>query len=161
MTLQLWLGVNPSIPYFDLQIRWDPTSSRWRYVSLSRCSGNQDFHFGWSKTADPSNLANGWCHFIVTTGLDLFDFPKLGHNTKYMIYGGNWYDTTLSGPPFEGAQILWIPKPANGVTTCTVPSTVGQSVFPLVNGDGVSDTFTPVPINTTSSAANAYVVSAY
>jgi hypothetical protein len=87
---------------------------------------------------------------------------KLGHNSNYLILGGNFYSNpTTPSPTFIGSAIFWAPLPANGDTTCALPPIVGTTAAPLKNGDGVSYTFTPVPVNTYTSASDGYVVSAY
>ena len=161
-SLAEFIGDVPGTPYCDPQIQWDPSAGRWLYVFLycNQADTVQFFVFGWSRTADPSNLATGWCAFGVRTEPSFFDFPKLGHNTKYMIIGGNMYDTSVPSTPFVQARIVWIPKPANGVTSCPTPPTFHYTVGPLLNGDGTT-AFTPVPVNTTTTALNGYVVSAH
>jgi hypothetical protein len=162
-SLPTWVGVAPGPSYCDPQVQWDPTAGRWLYVFLfcNAAANSQDFHFGWSKTSDPSDLVNGWCHFGVTTGSLLFDYPKLGHNSNYLIVGANNFDETMANPPFVSAAIDWIPLPANGDTSCTLPASVSTTPSPLLNGDGTTPTFTPVPVNTITAAADGYVVSAY
>jgi hypothetical protein len=93
----------------------------------------------------------------------LFDYPKLGHSGNFLSSGRNAFDVTQSSsnPPFVSALIAWIPLPANGVTACPTNPPIGSSSFPLKNGDGSTLTFTPVPVNTESNAADGYVVSAY
>ncbi len=152
-------------PWCDPQVQWDPTAGRWLFVILL-CNGTsatpQGFVIGWSRTSDPSALSPaGWCDFGVDTGTRLFDYPKLGHNTNYLIVGGNFYDfgISLSNPPFVGAALAWLSLPSNGDTTC--PIGTFNHVISLVNGDGVTNTFTPVPVNTDSAAGNGYIVSAY
>jgi hypothetical protein len=164
-TLDGFVGV-PGAPYCDPQIQWDPAANRWLFAFLlcNLQTTVQYFVVGWSRTSDPSNLsAGGWCQIGVQPANPyLFDFPKLGHNSNYLIVGGNFYNesTPTSNPPFVTAAIAWIQLPANGDTTC--PSvTVNGTSGPLKNGDGVTNTFTPVPVNTDSSATDGYVVSAY
>src|ERR1700674_991302 len=94
-SLAAFIGDTPPQPYCDPQIQWDPSAGRWLFVFLYCNPANmvQFFVFGWSRTADPSNLnlTTGWCAFGVNTARTLFDYPKLGHNSKYMIVGGNMY----------------------------------------------------------------------
>jgi Fibronectin type III domain len=160
--------IGTSDPWCDPQIQWDPSSSRWLVVILlcNTSSTLQGFITGWSKTSDPSDLVNGWCLIGVPLSPFLFDYPKLGHNSNFLIFGGNVYNESTApnpNPPFETAAMLWIRKPANGVITCpttTVP-VGGTTADPLKNRDGVTNAFTPVPVNTMTTAANGYVVSAY
>jgi len=165
-TLHDFIGDVFDDPFCDPQVQWDPTANRWLFSFLfcNTSSSQQAVVFGWSKTSDPSNLAAGWCVFAGSTDPFLFDYPKLGHNSKYIIIGGNFYDETTPtpNPPFVTAAIVWIAKAANGVTTC--PGTFPVSHItpaPLKNGDGVTKTFTPVPVNTFTGSGDGYIVSAY
>jgi len=159
-TLDGFVGQPPGVPLCDPQIQWDPAANRWLLEILYCGSGGQVFLVGWSKTSDPSTLSNaGWCLIAVSTGSQLFDYVKLGHNSNYLIVGGNFYNLPST---FVSAAIAWTALPANGVTTCpTNPTITGTTANPLKNGDGVTSAFTPVPVNTISSATDGYVVSAY
>ena len=111
-TLQQWLGKAPSAPVCDPQIEWDASSQRWLYVVLGCSFGLDAFNFGWSKTSDPSNFANGWCRFSRGTPGYLSDYPKLGHNNNYMIVGTNDFSDLL-GNAFLTSEIFWMAKPAS------------------------------------------------
>jgi hypothetical protein len=159
-SLANWVGVPPDTNYCDPQIQWDPTAGRWLYAFI-QCdpTGYQEIDFGWSRTSSPT-LTN-WCQFYQVSTPAVFDFPKLGHNSHYMILGGNVFDTApiTGGPVFVGVVLEWAHLPANGVTTCTPPG-LQQNTNYLLNGD-TSLTITAVPVNTTTGAANGYVVSAH
>jgi hypothetical protein len=146
----------------DPQVQWDPAANRWLFVVLA-CNNNpgaQGFLVGWSRTADPSTLSPaGWCSYGIQTNPNLFDYPKLGHNSNYLIVGGNFYDESFANPPFVSAAIAWFPLPANSDASCG-PTSLHHSGA-LVDGDGTTLAFTPVPVNTISSATDGYVVSAY
>jgi hypothetical protein len=112
---------NPSFPYCDPQIQWDPTAGRWLYafIMCDPTSDTQEFDFGWSKTSDPHDLVNGWCKYFLDLSstpdfpaAEIFDYPKLGHNSKYMIVGTNVFGVngTTNPDPF-GSGLLWIGKP--------------------------------------------------
>jgi hypothetical protein len=145
---------------FDPQIQWDPQANRWLYLSDDIGTGSKNFlAFGWSKTADPSDLVNGWCRFVVSTdigGKFFDDYPKLGHDNNHIIFGTNVYSNVF----FYTAHIWSVPKPAAG-TTCTAPSLTvfGSPTSPLSTADG-DPAFTPVPANTADSSTNGYVVAA-
>lgn len=165
-TLGSFVGV-PSNPYCDPQVEWDQSAGRWLYSYLL-CNTSSTvawFEFGWSKTSDPSDLANGWCHFAIRTDPFILDFVKLGHNSNYLIIGGNFYDlsVSLTAPPFVSAAMAWIQLPSSGTTTCTTLPPFGHTNTnpPLKNGDGVTPAFTPVPVNTDSSAGDGYILAAY
>ena len=166
-SLPTFIGDPFDDPFCDVQVQWDPTAGRWLFLFLyCPTSGSAEaVVFGWSKTADPSDLVNGWCSFAWQTTPYLLDYPKLGHNSRYLIIGANSYDmTTPSGnPPFVTARLGWMPKPASGVTTCptSVPITSTSAIGPIRNGDGTTKAFTPVPVNTMSGSTDGYIVSAY
>jgi hypothetical protein len=92
----------------------------------------------------------------------LSDYPKLGHSRNYMLVGTNNY-SDADQTTFVTAQITWMRTPNPGVSTCTAPAVrkTGSGGAPLKNGDGVTLTSTPVPVNTSTNAANGYVVSGY
>jgi len=165
-SLDAFIGQGAGVPLCDPQIQWDPAANRWLYAFLycNTASSVQRLPFGWSKTSDPSNLTSGgWCQFAVVNDPFLMDYPKLGHNSHYLIVGGNLYNETTpsTNPPFVSAGILWAPLPAsNSDTTCNPPN-LGATPLPLMNGDGTTPAFTPVPVNTDSNSTDGYVLSAY
>ena len=143
----------------DPQIEWDPVANRWLYAMVGIATGNNYLLFGWTKTADPSNLTGGWCTFGVFTGSDLQDYPKLGHDANWVIVGANAYSDVNSSFKFETAQIWAIPKPAASDSTCSSPVSAtffADAKHPLKNADGTL-AFTPVPANTTDTG-NDYIV---
>lgn len=147
---------------FDPQIKWDQQGGRWLYVADDIDSSNHNFlAFGWSKTADPSDLAGGWCRFVVSTdvaGRFLEDYPKLGHDNLHILIGSN----SVRGNSFFTAHVYSMPKPASGDTSCAAPSPItafGSPVSPLTTSDG-DIAFTPVPASTADSATAGFVVAA-
>ena len=162
--LYTWIP-NGLVGVCDPQMQWDPSANRFEFLLLG-CNlkaSPQRFYFGWSKTADPSDLVNGWCGFEVDTGSIQEASPKLGHNAKYLIFAANGYDVSdwPFGVPFVTAQIIWVPKPSNGDTSCHLPATIGTTTGVLKDGDGTTPAFSPVPVDTLTNASNGYVVSAY
>jgi hypothetical protein len=160
-------GVPSNYPLCDVQVQWDPAADRWLFSFLfcNTSSSSQGFYFGWSRTSNPEDLVNGWCVLGLQTTPYLLDYDKLGHNSKYLIVGGNFYDMTTpsTNPPFQSASILFAPLPATGDTGC-VPTgvfSVGSPGLPLKNGDGVTNAFTPIPVNTMSSSGDGYVIADY
>ncbi|HEV2034154.1 MAG TPA: fibronectin type III domain-containing protein [Candidatus Dormibacteraeota bacterium] len=155
-------GINTSDP----QIQWDPQGNRWFYgaVAFNSTLNNDYLLFGWSKTADPSDLAGGWCRYGSPTGANLPDYPKLGHDANFVTFGTNVYDG--SKPPlfpFVTADIWAISKPAASQSTCSgsVSAThFADATHVLKNSDG-TPAFTPVPANTSDAAANDYIVAAH
>jgi len=149
----------------DPQIQFDKTANRWFYAAIdcSNVAANFRLLFGWSKTADPSNLSTGWCRFLLNTSstgtnTGLSDYPKLGHNSVNLIIGTNDFNSSGS---FTTARVWMVPKPANGVTTCTPPTAhFTNPAGGLKNPDG-SAAFTPVPANQVDNPANGYITAAH
>src|SRR5215212_1758558 len=151
-----------SLTVTDPQIQWDGQGGHWLYAALGIASGANMLLFGWSKTADPSNLAN-WCLFGTPRGHLLDDYPKLGHDDNYVSIGVNVYDdTNAPSYVFLTANVFAIPKPQSGDASCSVSSVtyVTDPAHPLQNADG-SAAFTPVPANTADSSSSGYVVAAH
>jgi hypothetical protein len=153
-------------PYgFDPQIQWDEHWGRWIYVLGTFPFGPTAF--GWSKTADPTNLSTepggGWCLYLVDTEGTFDDYPKLGHSDSGITIGTNVFNF---GGEFVGARLWSISKPANPAV-CPEPEsgtespelTVGAFGPGLETEDGDLAS-TPVPANTADSSANSYVVAA-
>jgi hypothetical protein len=147
----------------DPQIQWDGQANRWLYAAVGVAAGNNVLLFGWSKTASPSDLVNGWCRFGSGRGKFLDDYPRLGHDDHFLLIGSNVYDDSVPGYGFVTADLWAIPKPAPGDASCTAPSTAfhfADGAHVLHNQDG-SDAFTPVPTNTSDASAVGYVVAAH
>src|SRR2546423_3386971 len=107
----------PPVSGGDPRFQWDPRSSRWYYLAYEDETQNAPFHlaFGWSKTADPTQLDDtGWCRFTLDTGALFPDYPKLGHDDQHLIFGVNAFD----GNDFVTAIVYSLPKPQNGEDTC-------------------------------------------
>ena len=152
-------GVSTSDP----QIQWDPQSSRWLYALVGIATGSNYLLFGWSKTGDPSDLANGWCQYGIPTGSNLQDYPKLGHDANFVTVGSNIYDDSKTGFPFVSANVWAIPKPAAADSTCSSPVTAtffADATHVIKNSDG-TPAFTPVPANTSDTGVNDYIVAAH
>ena len=150
----------------DPQIQWDPQGNRWFYDAVAF---NQSFTttyvlFGWSKTSDPSDLATGWCRYASATGSNIPDYPKLGHDSRFVIIGDNIYDGTKSSLPFVTADVWAISKPSTApISVCSGSVTAthfADKTHVLKNADG-TPAFTPIPANTFDSSANGYIVAAH
>jgi hypothetical protein len=157
VALESFIGF-PSDEVFDPQIQWDENWGRWIYVMDHVENAEHNFlAFGWSKTADPSNLSTGsgggWCGYFLATGEEFGDYPKLGHSDNGITIGTNVFTSV-----FLGSQLWTIAKPAEP-ETCPTPLSVALTTLPLETEDG-DVAFTPVPANTADSSANGYVVAA-
>jgi hypothetical protein len=134
----------------DAQIKWDQQAGRFEYASLDcgSAAGGEGFSFGWSKTSNPTDLANGWCKYHVDTGYSLEDYPKLGNDDNFLILGTNAFDDTAGY--YTGSHLFVLGKPAVGDTSCPLPA---ATEFTLP-----SDAFTPEPANVFGSSDTGFVV---
>jgi hypothetical protein len=171
LDLGSFVGAPGGITTSDPQIEWDAQANRWLYgaVGFDSTFTNNYLLFGWSKTADPSDLTGGWCRYGVWTGSNLQDYPKLGHDANFVTFGSNVFDGSKPGFPFVTANIWAIAKPAASDSTCS--SAVSAIYFAdathlLRNASDASLASTPVPANTTDAAPNVaapngYIVAAH
>ncbi len=160
--LASFVGVPAGVASTDPQIQWDPQANRWLYAEIGFATGNNYLVFGWTKTADPSDLAGGWCHYGIATGHNIEDYPKLGHDAHFLIVGSNVYDDG-TGFPFITANIWAIPKPAANDSTCSSAVTAtyfADATHLLKNTDGTL-AFTPVPANAADNVTNDYIFGAH
>jgi hypothetical protein len=163
LSLGSFTGSPSTLTNSDPQIEWDSQANRWLYGAVGIEAGKNFLLFGWSQTADPSNLSGGWCRYGVGTGSSLNDYPKLGHDANFITFGSNVYSDTLPTYPFITANIFAIPKPLAGDTTCSSPVSAwwfADATHILHNADG-SLAFTPVPANTADGSAPGYIVGAH
>ena len=163
MDLGAFAAAPSGVTMTDPQIEWNFQANRWFYLAIAFATGNNFVMFGWSKTSDPSDLANGWCRFGVGTGSSLNDFPKLGHDDNYLLFGSNVYDDSQSTEPFITANIWAYAKPAPGDSSCTGTGLAyyfADATHVLFNADG-TPADTPVPANTTQSSTGGYIVAAH
>jgi subtilisin-like proprotein convertase family protein len=148
----------------DSQFIWDASAGRWFYsftykkwVNNVRSSG---ILYGWSKTADPTDLSHGWCQMRIDTGQDFEDRPKLSTTATHIVLGTN---VDPVGAAYY-SRVWTIPKPANGSTACPTSPQTGVTAFgsrtaPLKSSDGtVVDS--PVPAIASDGGSTVYVVAA-
>lgn len=148
--------VGSSSPFVtsDPQISWDQDAQRWFYAVLvfnPDTPNTENFAFGWSTTADPTDLVSGWCHYAFFTGNLETDQPKLGHDESWLWIGVNEFDKSTMPHTFLSGGVFNIPKPARGDTSCGGPVTgflFFNKDFPMLNEDGTL-AFSPVPANVT------------
>jgi PKD repeat protein len=142
----------------DAQIRWDEQAQRWEYASLDcGLTGSEQLNFGWSKTADPSELSKGWCRYHEATGKVLEDYPKLGGDDQFLFIGTNGFEITPEKEEYRGSYVFAIPKPPAGEFTCPLESNVAAGIHKIPMPLSV---FTPVPANVYGGSSTGYVVAA-
>jgi hypothetical protein len=158
--LTTFIGASSGAQAGDVQIQWDQQAGRWFYAMLELYSNDDKIAFGWSKGGDLDTLTllnSDWCNFHIDTLSNLHDYPKLGHDSNFMLIGTNVYANNAN---FTTAGIWAIPKPAAGVTTCTAPTATlfGSALNPIRHLPPDSSVlFTPVPTNTTDASSTGYI----
>lgn len=172
LALEEFIGF-PEDSVFDPQIQWDAEWGRWIYAMDDVEEFENEFGeieeegylaFGWSKSADPSELSTefpgegagaGWCEYFIATGELLDDYPKLGHADAGITIGTN----VFAGESLLGSRLWSIAKPPSPQSCpALAESSIGVSPF-LKTADG-DEAFTPVPANTADGSAVSYVVAA-
>jgi hypothetical protein len=128
---------------FDVQVIWDPTTSRFYYAADDVVSSsNNRVAFGFSKTASPSSAAD-FCKYSIGFGSVFPDYPKLGDSQFFAMIGSNLFSGSNS---FLGSDLLAISKPPSG-TSCPAGSSfkLDDAAPLLINA--TTQAFTPVPAN--------------
>ncbi len=104
---------------FDPQMIWDPGTNRFYYVIDNIVSGADNrLEVGFSKTATPSSTAD-FCKYVMSTGADFYDYPKLGDTSNLWMVGANVFNSAGS---FLRSDVVALTKPAAG-STCPLGST--------------------------------------
>jgi len=137
---------------FDVQVIWDPTTSRFYYTMIDVESPTQNnLAFGWSKTASPtSGSSSDWCKYTISYGAQFPDYPKLGDSKYFALIGVN----VFSGNLFTGADALAITKPSSGTSCPSSPKLKTKS--DLMSSDSTF-AFTPVPANAIDTKDNGWI----
>jgi hypothetical protein len=137
---------------FDVQIIWDPTTSRFYYAMIDVASQTQNnLAFGFSKTASPSSgSGSDWCKYSIPYGPRFPDYPKLGDSKYFALIGVN----VFSGNLFTGADALAITKPSSGSGCPSSPKLKTKS--DLMTNDSTF-AFTPVPANEIDTKDNGWI----
>jgi hypothetical protein len=136
-------GAAASDDVFDVQIIWDPTTSRFYYAADQVVSStNNRLAYGFSKSASPSGPAD-WCKYSIGFGATFPDYPKLGDNRYFGIIGSNLYN---SSDVFQGSDLLAVSKPPAGTGCPAASSFKLGDAFPLMI-NATDRAFTPVAAN--------------
>jgi hypothetical protein len=147
-------GAASSDSVFDVQVIWDPTTSRFYYAADDVVSSSDNrLAFGFSKTASPSGAAD-FCKYAIGFGTVFPDYPKLGDSRFFAMIGSNLFSSNNS---FLGSDLLAISKPAAGAS-CPAPSTfkVDDAAPLMINAS--TQAFTPVPANEIDTNATGFAV---
>jgi hypothetical protein len=139
---------------FDVQVIWDPTTSRFYYAADDVVSAsNNRLVFGFSKTASPSSGAD-FCNYSIGFGATFPDFPKLGDSQFFAMIGSNLFNSSGS---FIGSDLLAISKPPGGSTCPAASSFKINDAAPLMI-NSTTPAFTPVPANEIDTNATGFAV---
>jgi len=140
----------------DPQMMWDPGTKRFYYLGLILVSANDnELTFGFSKTASPSSAAD-FCHYFITFGTALPDYPKLGDTKDFAVFGTNTFSNSSPSGSYIGSDLLALTKPPSGNTCPNASTFTLASKLAVQNQDG-SLAFTPEPANQTDTSKAGYV----
>jgi hypothetical protein len=163
VTFKEFMGKDTDL--FDPQVIWDPDTRRF-YFLMDDVVDNVDYRLAWgfSKTASPRGPED-WCKYSFGFGYGATafpDYPKLGSTTDFLLFGSNVV-RPIDGA-YLGADVAWVSKPADGVTTCPAEASFRQGVErdlrdPRVKDPGLNRLFTPVPATQVDPARTGWVVS--
>src|SRR3954453_20561026 len=92
----------PGQEIVDAQFLWDESAQRWFYSFTYKAAdgsfSTSGLLYGWSKSADPTDLEHGWCQMKIDPGTAFEDRPKLSVSATHIVMGtnaaprsGNWY----------------------------------------------------------------------
>ena len=152
-TINSLVGASSTDDVFDVQIIWDPTTSRFYYAADDVVSSsNNRVAFGFSKTASPSSAAD-FCKYSAGFGANFPDYPKLGDSQFFVMIGSNVFS---GGGSFLGSDLLAISKPPAGAS-CPAASTFKVDDAPLMT-DATTKAFTPVAANEIDTKATGFAV---
>jgi hypothetical protein len=137
---------------FDVQVIWDPTTSRFYYTMIDVESQTQNnLAYGYSKDASPSSgSGSDWCKYSISYGSQFPDYPKLGDSKYYALIGVN----VFSGEFFTGSDALAINKPSG--SGCQSSPKI-KTKTDLMSND-TTFAFTPVPANSIDTKGNGWMV---
>jgi len=142
----------------DPQMMWDAKTQRFYYSAVyydSLLLSDNGLAVGWSKTATPTSAAD-FCHYAISFGSKLPDYPKLGDSSDFVIYGYNRF--TDFAQTYDGSGFAMLNKPPAGATCLPQSSFSVTGAGTLHNADG-SLAATPVPSNLVDdSTGTGYVV---
>jgi hypothetical protein len=151
-TLNTLAGVSSADTLFDVQVIWDPTTSRFYYAMIDvESQTRNNLAFGFSKNASPdSGSGSEWCKYTISYGTQFPDFPKLGDSKYYAIIGIN----VFTGNLFTGSDALAINKPPSGTSCPGSPKLKSKS--DLMSNESTL-AFTPVPANSIDTKGNGWI----
>ena len=153
-TINSLAGAASTDSVFDVQVIWDPTTSRFYYAADDVVSSSDNrVAFGFSKTASPSSAAD-FCKYSIGFGTVFPDYPKLGDSQFFAMIGSNLFSGSNS---FLGSDLLAISKPPSGTSCPAASSFKLDDAAPLLI-NATTQAFTPVPANEIDTKATGFAV---
>jgi len=144
----------------DPQVMWDPSTSRF-YFSMFENRGSsgpdEGIAWGFSKTRSP-NSPSDFCTYFNGFNYGSSSFPdlnSLGDTTRFLLIGSDRY--TTSNENFVGSDVAWISKPPSG-KSCPTQNSFTTGIKSLMNPDGMTFPYRPVPTRQTDSSDTGWVV---
>jgi hypothetical protein len=137
---------------FDVQVIWDPTTSRFYYTMIDVASQTENnLAYGYSKDASPSSgSGSDWCKYSISYGSQFPDYPKLGDTKYYALIGVN----VFTGNFFTGADAIAINKPSGSGCQGSPKTKIKSDLM----SNGSTFAFTPVPANSIDTKGNGWIV---
>ena len=153
-TINSLAGAASTDSVFDVQVIWDPTTSRFYYAADDVVSSSDNrVAFGFSKTASPSSAAD-FCKYSIGFGSVFPDYPKLGDSQFFAMIGSNLFSGSNS---FLGSDLLAISKPPSGSSCPAGSSFKLDDAAPLLI-NATTQAFTPVPANEIDTRPTGFAV---
>jgi hypothetical protein len=153
-TINSLAGAAATDSVFDVQVIWDPTTSRFYYAADDVVSSSDNrVAFGFSKTASPSSAAD-FCKYSIGFGSVFPDYPKLGDSQFFAMIGSNLFSGSNS---FLGSDLLAISKPPSGSSCPAGSSFKLDDAAPLLI-NATTPAFTPVPANEIDTRPTGFAV---
>lgn len=153
-TINSLAGAASTDSVFDVQVIWDPTTSRFYYAADDVVSSSDnELAFGFSKTASPGGAAD-FCKYTVGFGTVFPDYPKLGDSRFFAMIGSNLFSGNNS---FLGSDLLAMSNPPAG-TSCPSASSFKLADAASLLISASTQAFTPVPANEIDTKATGFAV---
>lgn len=143
---------------FDPHMLWDPGTNRFYYVTDNVVSSvDNRLEVGFSTTATPNSTAD-FCKYVVFTGSEFYDYPKLGDTSNLWMVGANIFDNA-SPSNYLRSDVVALTKPAAGAI-CPVAASLTLSFKKNLLHANASRAVTPVPVNQTDTDPTGWIASA-
>ena len=132
---------------YDPKMVYDPYNNRWIFA-ISSFSGSDSFILiAVSQTNDPTATWNYYTIDVDTNNINLFDYPSIGFNKDWIVFGGNMF--IIATNYFAGVQIYAFDK-----ATMYAGSTIDNTKSTLFATAGSGNGFSHAPAYTYDNTLN-------